>query len=155
MAALLGLPARSGGAGGGGGMTGDPKSYADRLSAADKLKVDALLKASNSSDDAEYWYGVNAMHGGFDATGADWNKQRISTGDGAGKGYKGPTIQTPGAPVSTAAPAAPAACRCARLTARSNRCPPIRCSTTSDWARRFFREQRNGAIQSGHQRDEG
>jgi hypothetical protein len=110
MAALLGLPARAGGSSSGGGtdMTGDPKSYADRLSAADKLKVDELLKASNSSDDKEYWYGVNAMHGGFDATGADWNKQRISTGDGAGKGYKGSTVQTPGAPVSTAAPTAPA-----------------------------------------------
>ena len=55
MSALLGLPARTGGggggSGGGGGESGDPISYADRLSAADKLKVDALLKASNSSDD--------------------------------------------------------------------------------------------------------
>lgn len=106
MAALLGLPARSGGSSSG-GPSGDPKTYADRLSAPDKLKVDALLRASNSSDDPEYWYGVNAMHGGFDATGADWNRQRISTGEGVGKGYKGP-----GAPIaaqpSTSASAASA-----------------------------------------------
>lgn len=87
MAALLGLPARSGSSGG--GESGDPISYADRLSAADKLKVDAELKAANSNDNPAYWYGVNAQHGGFDATGADWNHQRISTGDGVGKGYVG------------------------------------------------------------------
>lgn len=110
MAALLGLPARAGGGGSvGGGPSGDPKTYADRLSAADKLKVDALLRASNSSDDPEYWYGVNAMHGGFDATGPDWNARRISTGEGVGRGYKGPGVpvsvgagQTPAAAASTA-----------------------------------------------------
>jgi hypothetical protein len=110
MAALLGLPARSGGSSGSSGgnsMPGDPIAYADRLSAADKLKVDALLKASNSNDNPAYWYGVNAQHGGFDATGADWNQHRISIGDGVGKGYAGaptapPTAQTPMSPASTA-----------------------------------------------------
>lgn len=103
MAALLGLAPRSGGSSGGsssGGssMSGDPTQYADQLSAADKLKVDALLKASNSNDNPAYWYGVNAQHGGFDATGADWNQRRISTGDGVGKGYTGPSTPSPTTP---------------------------------------------------------
>lgn len=114
MAALLGLPARSGssgydGATGGGQRyntsssadSGDPISYADRLSPADKLKVDALLKASNSNDNPAYWYGVNAQHGGFDATGADWNQRRISTGDGVGRGYAGGPIAPAAAPITT------------------------------------------------------
>jgi len=105
MTALLGLPARapgsaSSGGGARGGDLGDPISYADKLSAADKLKVDALLKASNSNDNPRYWYGVNAQHGGFDATGADWNHTRISTGDGAGKGYTAPTTAAPTPPAS-------------------------------------------------------
>jgi hypothetical protein len=92
MAALLGLP---GGAApsiqplGGGNASSDPTQYADKLAPEDKAKVDALLKKYNSSDDPNYWYGINALHGGFDTTGADWNEHRISIGDGAGKGYGG------------------------------------------------------------------
>lgn len=100
MTSLLGLPAGSAPsrARSGGAPEGNPLDFADKLSAADKAKVDAELKAANSSDDPRYWYGVNAMHGGFDATGADWNKMRISTGDGAGKGYAGVTTPTAAAP---------------------------------------------------------
>ncbi len=73
----------------------DPASVAGQLPAADKAKIDALLKASNSADDPNYWYGIAAQHGGFDTTGADWLKGRISTGDGAGKGYVGTTAPEP------------------------------------------------------------
>lgn len=101
---LLGLPAGSAPPGGGSSAPGgNPLDYASKLSAADKSKVDALLKKYNSSDDPNYWYGVNAQHGGFDATGADWNDMRIGKGDGAGKGYAG--VTTPAPPAATPAPA--------------------------------------------------
>lgn len=78
----------------------DPKQDASKLSDADKLKIDALLQKYDSGDDADYWYGVAAQHGGFDKTGADWLDMRIKIGDNAGKGYKGsptpaPTTTTP------------------------------------------------------------
>lgn len=94
MSALLGLPAGAAPpatalGSSGGGAAPNPIDFADKLSAADKAKVDALLQKHNSSDNPNYWYGVNALHGGFDTTGADWNDHRIGIGDGAGKGYSG------------------------------------------------------------------
>lgn len=138
MTSLLGLPAGAPSARGSSAPAGNPLDYADKLSAADRAKVDALLKASNSSDDPNYWYGVNAMHGGFDATGADWNQQRISTGDGVGKGYAGVAAPAPAPAQQTTQPQArtsidPAAAQTVSIKAPDGSVRQVPASQKAHW----------------------
>lgn len=109
MASRLGLPATAAWtpnaprAASSGARYTDPLSVADQATPEDRAKIDALLKKYNSSDNPNYWYGVNVLHGGFDKTGADWNDSRIKIGDGAGKGYAGASTPAP-TPAPTDAP---------------------------------------------------
>lgn len=50
---------------------------------SDLQKTQTLLQRYHSTDDPNYWMGIEAQHGGFDSTGADWLEGRIARGDGA------------------------------------------------------------------------
>jgi hypothetical protein len=91
MTALLGLPARAPGAGGGSGSSGPPASQRVASDPATQAAIRKELQAVNSSDDPAGWDEYLASHGDSAAKNWDYWKHRIDIGDGVGKGYAGAT----------------------------------------------------------------
>lgn len=69
-------------AGGPSGQSGPPNANLQSAIASE-------LKASNSSDDPGYWANVIAQHGDSPTKNWAYWQNRIRTGDGVGKGYRG------------------------------------------------------------------
>lgn len=105
MAALLGLPARAGGASG--GSSGPPASQRVAIDPTTQAAIRSELQATNSSDDPAAWDEYVSSHGDSAAKNWAYWKTRIDTGDGVGKGYAGPS--SPSAPPAAAPPVTPPA----------------------------------------------